>query len=376
MNAYQYELLKTGVNKWNKWRNENPNEKINLRDANMMLSDLDMVDLNKADLRGANLRGANLREANLRGANLASALLAEADLSDADLRGADLKKTILVDAEMTNADLSDADLREADLTKANQRGVDLDGAILDGSEGIRTYAHESTYNVQRDQLNKERKQANSRLETLLKRIVKGDEDNELLQKKIAEQEAIIKGVNLDEGILEALDAIKQSIAETDRGIEQFRIKSEKTYEMGVNAYVLAAVYSIAMMVYLRWVGVPENLGEWFISIAPSFILLTAGTGLLRLDTKLQAHYEHLSKNKHLLEKAAGVLQASNHLTQVEGIETKHPIVIRTFETVKNALLNQSPDKENYESDSEIESTEYKAVVNNLVRQVISNITKN
>ena len=57
-------ILEQGFGYWNKWRDDNPNIK---------------VDLSMADLRGADLSGANFSEVNL---------------EKADLRGADLKMTV------------------------------------------------------------------------------------------------------------------------------------------------------------------------------------------------------------------------------------------------------------------------------------------
>ena len=50
MNKEQYDMLKSGVNNWNKYVDENPKAVV--------------------DLRGVDLQRANLREADLRGANL------------------------------------------------------------------------------------------------------------------------------------------------------------------------------------------------------------------------------------------------------------------------------------------------------------------
>ncbi len=64
MNNKQYEILKSGVEAWNRYRADNPpNTYIYLWGAN----------LRGANLRSANLRGANLRGANLEGANLTNA---------------------------------------------------------------------------------------------------------------------------------------------------------------------------------------------------------------------------------------------------------------------------------------------------------------
>jgi hypothetical protein len=53
-------ILKKGMDAWNRWREENPDIR---------------PDLSEADLKGANLKGADLREANLRQARLGEANL-------------------------------------------------------------------------------------------------------------------------------------------------------------------------------------------------------------------------------------------------------------------------------------------------------------
>jgi hypothetical protein len=59
-NTEQPKILKQGVENWNKWREENPDEKVDLRNANLF-----KADLSRADLSGAILRDAILVEANL-----------------------------------------------------------------------------------------------------------------------------------------------------------------------------------------------------------------------------------------------------------------------------------------------------------------------
>jgi hypothetical protein len=79
-------LLKKNVAAWNAWRDENPDIRPDLREAN---------------LRGAHLCGAHLGEVNLNGAHLGMARLREADLREANLQG-----TTLVDTDLTDADLT------------------------------------------------------------------------------------------------------------------------------------------------------------------------------------------------------------------------------------------------------------------------------
>jgi uncharacterized protein YjbI with pentapeptide repeats len=146
-------ILKYGVETWNQWRSENPEQppdingadlrQANLRQANLQAVDLRGTDLSGADLIEANLSGAdlyranfrqaNLRQANLRWANLRLAYLIGADLSVADLYRANLRQANLRQANLIGANLSGADLRQADLSGANLKGADLFGADLSGA---------------------------------------------------------------------------------------------------------------------------------------------------------------------------------------------------------------------------------------------------
>ena len=151
-NPEHLEILKQGVDVWNKWRKENPRaipdlrgtklrylhlKGANLRRANLSNAYLAGTSLVGVDLFLANLSGANLRAANLSRANLRSANLCEADLSGANLRGANLSRTFLIEAKLRGADLSETYLHQANLMGANLSEADLSGANLRGANIIR-----------------------------------------------------------------------------------------------------------------------------------------------------------------------------------------------------------------------------------------------
>jgi uncharacterized protein YjbI with pentapeptide repeats len=81
------EILKQGVDAWNRWRDENPEVRPQLSSANLFQEQLANVDLQGADLTEATLSGADLSGANLRGANLQEAELYLAKLVGAELLG-------------------------------------------------------------------------------------------------------------------------------------------------------------------------------------------------------------------------------------------------------------------------------------------------
>jgi uncharacterized protein YjbI with pentapeptide repeats len=142
-NEEQLEILKQGMEVWNKWRKENRKVNINLdhaslrganlsgynlNGANLNGADLHKADLSEASLTRAHLSNANLRKADLREANLSMASLHLAHLSEADLRGANL-----AEADLRRADILQANLARANLLKANLRKADLSRSSLMGA---------------------------------------------------------------------------------------------------------------------------------------------------------------------------------------------------------------------------------------------------
>jgi Pentapeptide repeats (8 copies) len=136
-NPEHVEIGKQGVLAIRRWRDANPNEWLDLCEADLAavkIEPTDILVLRKTKLGPANLQGANLREADLRGidleeaTNLRNALLDKANLSAVKLIKAKLSKAHLVGANLVGADLSEADLDEADVSKA-----DLSHAILGGT---------------------------------------------------------------------------------------------------------------------------------------------------------------------------------------------------------------------------------------------------
>lgn len=139
------DILKSGVGKWNKWREENPGVRphlgrtnlggANLDSANLGGTDLDSANLVKtalvgAKLIGARLNGANFDSADLAKANLAGAALVEADLRGAHLEGANFEGANLQGANFEKTKFCGVNLERTDLRKAKFEGTDFSGAIL------------------------------------------------------------------------------------------------------------------------------------------------------------------------------------------------------------------------------------------------------
>jgi len=107
------DLLKQGVEVWNKWRQKTPDIKADLHDADLSGADLDRANLGGTNLGGTNLSGANLRRADLGGANLNGATLNGADLGGAILNGASLSS-----ADLSRATLYETVFGDTNLTRA------------------------------------------------------------------------------------------------------------------------------------------------------------------------------------------------------------------------------------------------------------------
>jgi uncharacterized protein YjbI with pentapeptide repeats len=119
-NQEHLDILKQGVDAWNKWREEHPEVRPNLGGAN----------LRDTDLREANLFGVDLSEANLSSANLYQVQLSGADLKGANLSRTDFSAADLIKANLSNANLSGATIDAACLTVANLKGANLSWASL------------------------------------------------------------------------------------------------------------------------------------------------------------------------------------------------------------------------------------------------------
>ncbi|MEM9136595.1 MAG: pentapeptide repeat-containing protein [Cyanobacteria bacterium P01_F01_bin.42] len=128
-NAEHLELLKQGGEKWNHWRQQNPN----IVRINLSNSRLKGFDLSRADLVGVDMSGSDLREADLGGVLLIESSLVKANLRRANLSGAILIGANLAKADLRGAYLSQANLTEAYLSEANLNGVNLARTRLDGA---------------------------------------------------------------------------------------------------------------------------------------------------------------------------------------------------------------------------------------------------
>jgi uncharacterized protein YjbI with pentapeptide repeats len=139
-NQEQLEILKQGVEAWNKWREENSGIEVDLTKAdlveaklsqiNLMQANLAEADLTKAKLLRANLNFTDFRKAKLTGVDFQRAELYGANFRGAHLKNADFGATYLRDANLAKVNLTKVDFRQADLTNVNLSGAILHEAAL------------------------------------------------------------------------------------------------------------------------------------------------------------------------------------------------------------------------------------------------------
>ena len=142
---YQYEMLicciqkgREGIEEWNQWHEDNPDEDIFLEGANLEKLGLNGINFENVYLKGANLDGAYLEDASLGTAHLENANLSHACLRRAELLGTYLNEAGLVyccleDSEIMNANFKRAVLFWAHLEGASLKKVNFEGAILEGA---------------------------------------------------------------------------------------------------------------------------------------------------------------------------------------------------------------------------------------------------
>lgn len=129
----QIEILSQGTEAWNKWREENPDVSIDLKNAELMHLNLEKANLAEADLQMANLSFANFKNANFAFANLDSAVFSFGNFEGASFSGAHLENAYLEDASLVGAKLPGANLKKAKLANSNLKNAYLVDASLEGS---------------------------------------------------------------------------------------------------------------------------------------------------------------------------------------------------------------------------------------------------
>lgn len=125
---------------WNAWRQNFPDQTIDLSGANFRHASLERAELSHVIFRGADLSGADLRRSHLAHADFSGAKLVGANLDDAsaawgrftkaDLSSAKFASANLFEADFSRAVLRNADFNGASMYKTTLRNADLRGANL------------------------------------------------------------------------------------------------------------------------------------------------------------------------------------------------------------------------------------------------------
>ncbi len=122
------EILKQGVEVWNKWREENPDIEPNLCMTSLLGLNLSSANLSRLNLMQTNFEGAILREADFTGSNLGLANLSGADLLRANFREADLSSANMEGIFASSVDFCGANLSYTNLLRAHLYGSNLSRA--------------------------------------------------------------------------------------------------------------------------------------------------------------------------------------------------------------------------------------------------------
>lgn len=160
-NPEHLEILKQGVEVWNKWRLENPEINPDLTISNLSGRYLRKVnffgtDFTEANLSGIQLVGADIglcyfKDADLTdakiissvalGAKFYSAKLIRADLTFSDFTSADLCRANLTEGILSRTILRDVDLEQTDFTLCFMFGATFSGSDLSSIKGLDTVRH-------------------------------------------------------------------------------------------------------------------------------------------------------------------------------------------------------------------------------------------
>jgi hypothetical protein len=133
-NREHLEILKQGVEAWNRWRAEKAGLVPDLSGADLYVGVLNHANLSNTILEGADLNHGEAMYASFRSAMLQNARLDSATLTEADFRAANLDGCSLKSANLANADLRTANLTGANFQRARLLRTDFSCAFLENSD--------------------------------------------------------------------------------------------------------------------------------------------------------------------------------------------------------------------------------------------------
>jgi uncharacterized protein YjbI with pentapeptide repeats len=137
-NQEHLEKLREGVEAWNQWRVKNPRVQPDLREASLMVAQLQGANFIRAQLQGAQFNGAQLQGAYFTEAQAQGANFIRAQLRGANFQRAQLQRAFFIEAQVQEANFNGAQLQgvsfpDAQLQGANFKEAQLQGAVLAGA---------------------------------------------------------------------------------------------------------------------------------------------------------------------------------------------------------------------------------------------------
>ncbi len=153
-NKKHLNILKRGVNSWNKWRKKNPDIIPVLAGIELNHFDLDNINLDGADLRGIQLSNIDSRFSSYRMADMRYAYLnqilfsysdfSQADISHAEIRYTDFRHTNLFNSNLYKSELTKVYFNSANLSKAYLSRAKITISDLSGANCIGTSFENAT----------------------------------------------------------------------------------------------------------------------------------------------------------------------------------------------------------------------------------------
>lgn len=145
-NPEHLDILKQGVDNWNKWRRENVEIQVDLSGTDLSNLDLSMGNFSPARVPKSPIDGIpvvsyigiQLTQINWNSANLQSADFNHANLTGANFRGAHLSGTNFSHANLSNADLSYANIHYTNFSWSNMTSANFTGAEIAWASFSRT----------------------------------------------------------------------------------------------------------------------------------------------------------------------------------------------------------------------------------------------
>ena len=132
-NTEHLEILKQGVEVWNRWREENPNVHPDLSSTAFYVRnviDMRAATLEQVIMAGKEYRGVRLDHFNLSKANLSGSFLRGADFHNANLSMSQMRDTNVSEVSLAGSNLTFADLIGADLTHSYLKRTKLNDTKL------------------------------------------------------------------------------------------------------------------------------------------------------------------------------------------------------------------------------------------------------